>query len=423
MVTLRRRAEPLLLLLLLAPPATRAQVPDSLVLPPFVNVQANVLHNDSLTLKNFYEKLYKLRQRQIDRVNVVHIGDSHIQADFFSGMLRENFQREYGNAGRGFVFPYRVAKSNEPRSYKSSTNVDWEYKRNVFLDKSLPIGVGGFTIETRDTSAEINLRVIDPKGLGYGFTKFTLFHEKGKGSYDITVCDSLQCVRGVIDSKKQDSCAFASVVRFDKPMKQVILHANEKDSTARNGARIYGMMLENDSAGLLYNMIGVNGAEYRHYNRSQHFIEQMSYLKPDLVIVSLGTNEGFNIKFDSANFYKQIDTLVTSIRAKNPGVNLLISTPPDSFRKVRKGKKRYYTKNPQMLSARNTIIYYCRQNGVAYWDLYEVMGGYGSMGLWYKAKLTDNIRLHFSGKGYQMQGNLFYKAISDGYRRFEKHRP
>ncbi len=388
------------------------------MLPAFVNQQANVLHGDSATLAVFYNKLAKLKKKEINRVNLVHIGDSHLQADFFSGMMRENFQREYGNAGRGFIFPYRVAKSNEPRSYKTSTNVDWEYKRNVFLDKPLPIGIGGFTIETRDTSALINLKTVNPPGLDYSFSKFTLFHEKGEASYDFTVCDSLNCVRGYIDGRKKDG--FVSVAKLEKPMKQLVLHCSQKDSLQRN-ARIYGMILENDSAGLLYNMIGVNGAEYRHYNRSQYFLEQMSYLKPDLVILSMGTNEGFNAKFDSANFYQQVDTLVNNIRLRNPGVNILVTTPPDSYRKVRKGKKRYYAKNPQMLAARNTLIRYCTKNQIAYWDLYEVMGGYGSMNAWYKGGLVARDHLHFSAKAYQMMGNLLYKAIDDGYRHSQKH--
>ena len=40
-------------------------------------------------------------------------------------------------------------------------------------------------------------------------------------------------------------------------------------------------------------MIGVNGATYDDYNNTEIFFNQLPHLNPDLVIVSLGTNESF----------------------------------------------------------------------------------------------------------------------------------
>ena len=166
----------------------------------YIQQKINTIENDSVALKSFYEKLYRLDKHEQQRVSIVHIGDSHLQADVFSGAVRQNMQRRFGNAGRGLIFPYRVAKSNEPNSYKTTTNIAWDSKRNSILTKSLPIGISGFTIETADTSAMINLMVKDQPGLGYAFTKFTLFHEKGKNNYDLTVCDENNCEMAIFNS-------------------------------------------------------------------------------------------------------------------------------------------------------------------------------------------------------------------------------
>jgi lysophospholipase L1-like esterase len=48
------------------------------------------------------------------------------------------------------------------------------------------------------------------------------------------------------------------------------------------------------------------------------------------------------------------------------------------------------------------------------------MGGFGSMGKWYAMKLTAKDRVHFSGKGYQIQGDLFYTALMSGYEKYKK---
>jgi lysophospholipase L1-like esterase len=371
----------------------------------------NKINNDSSSLSFLYEKLYQLEKTKQGRVNIVHIGDSHIQADIFSGAVRQKMQLKFGNAGRGLIFPYRIAKSNEPSSYKTVTNVVWDSKRNVFHEKPLPIGVSGFTVETSDSVAEINLTVKDQPKLGYAFTKFTLFHERGPNNYEITVCDDLNCEIGLIRPIDKSPNPFVSELKFEKPMKQIYLRNKVSDSTLHNTTRIYGMLLENDSAGVLYNMIGVNGAEYRHYNMSKYFLQQFAYLNADLVVVSMGTNEAFYGGFDKELFYRNIDSLIANIKSVDPNVAVLLTTPGDSFKKSRKGR----IKNPDMKLAKEAVIKYALDHNLAYWDLYEVMGGYGSMAKWYTAKLSAKDRVHFNGKGYQIQGDLLYQAFLKGY--------
>jgi len=395
--------------------ASFAQTVDSLSYKQFTFIKENLnkIENDS-TLHFFYKKLYELQETKKGRVDIIHIGDSHIQADLFSGTIRQKLQLNFGNAGRGLIFPYHVAKSNEPTSYKTSSNTVWDSKRNVFYEKPLPIGISGFTIETTDSLAELNLTVKDQPGLGYSFTKFTLFQEKGLSNYDITICDEINCEKGIFKSCDTSINSFVSELKFDKPISQIILRNKDTDTLNQKTTRIYGMLLENDSSGVLYNMIGVNGAEYKHYVKSQYFMKQLSYLNADLVIVSMGTNEAFSTGFDKASFYRNIDTLITNIKLASPNASILLTTPGDSYRRSRKGR----VKNPDVLQARVTIINYCLQHNLPYWDLYEIMGGYGSMSKWFSAKLSAKDRVHFNGRGYQIQGDLFYQALMNGYEKY-----
>lgn len=383
----------------------------------FINTNINKIENDSTSLSDFYEKLYQLQTSQKGRLNIAHIGDSHIQADHFSGIIRQKLQLKFGNAGRGLIFPYKVAKSNEPSSYKTTTTSPWNSKRNVFYENPLPIGVSGFTIETADSCSEINITVKDQPGLGYSFTDFTLFQEKGINNYDITVCDEMNCEKGTFRSTDKSCTSFVSEMKFDKPMRQIILRNKVTDTLNQKCTRIYGMLLENDSSGILYNMIGVNGAEFRHYTMSKYFIMQLSYLNSDLIIISLGTNEAFYPNFDKNLFYNNMDTLITSIKMGNPKATILLTTPADSYRKARKGR----IKNPDMKVARLTVINYCLQHNLPYWDLYEIMGGYGSMAKWFVAKLAAKDRVHFNGRGYQIQGDLFYTALMKSYEDYIKN--
>ena len=93
-----------------------------------------------------FDKMYQLassQQQPIEKllkVPIVHIGDSHLQTGVLTSVLRERLQMQFGNAGRGLVFPYQVAKTNEPVTFVSSSNVIWEAKRCVFPDRPMPIG-------------------------------------------------------------------------------------------------------------------------------------------------------------------------------------------------------------------------------------------------------------------------------------------
>ena len=140
----------------------------------------------------------------------------------------------------------------------------------------------------------------------------------------------------------------------------------------------------------------------------------MAYLKPDLIIISMGTNEAYSTKFDNFKFYKQIDSLVSTLKKMNPTADFLLTTPADSYRKRK-------LKNPDMRIARATIQDYCYHHSLAYWDLYYIMGGYGSMLVWFKKGLTAKDKLHFSSKGYALQGELLYRALKNGYLDYKEH--
>jgi hypothetical protein len=44
------------------------------------------------------------------------------------------------------------------------------------------------------------------------------------------------------------------------------------------------------------------------------------------------------------------------------------------------------------------------------------MGGLKSMDTWYKEKLAQKDRIHFTVAGYQLLGNLFSNALFDAYK-------
>ena len=90
--------------------------------PSFVNETANYIHYKE-QLSPFFEKLRQLKNGEISRLHILHIGDSHLQAGFLPGELRYLLQATFGNAGRGLVFPYQIAKTNAPFDIRTESNI------------------------------------------------------------------------------------------------------------------------------------------------------------------------------------------------------------------------------------------------------------------------------------------------------------
>ena len=57
-----------------------------------VEIAANEITNKK-ALHPLFEKINKIKADKSGKINIVHIGDSHIQADFFSGKFRQNLQQ------------------------------------------------------------------------------------------------------------------------------------------------------------------------------------------------------------------------------------------------------------------------------------------------------------------------------------------
>jgi hypothetical protein len=83
---------------------------------------------------------------QDKKVAIVHIGDSHIQADFLTGEVRRRLQACFGNAGRGFVFPYRIANSGGALDVRFTHTGTWQYCSILREYASHDMGAAGFTV-------------------------------------------------------------------------------------------------------------------------------------------------------------------------------------------------------------------------------------------------------------------------------------
>jgi lysophospholipase L1-like esterase len=367
------------------------------------------LDSDSISnlehLDVIYENLF-LTNSKTDKTVFFHIGDSHIQADYITHTIRTQLQKKFGNAGRGLISPLKIAKTNEPFNYLTTSNNNW--KRQFIISKKInqTIGITGVSITTKDTIGTVKIKTFNTDSIDYSFNTIRLYYDSDS-SYSISIIDSLnfwnpEKKQNIFQTFKSNNLQNTVTINFTKT------------NVNQNKVLFHGFSLENNQTGILYHSTGINGAKYSDYNKPTLFTKQISSLNPNLIIISLGTNESFLPDYDSTSFYLTIDSLVNKIKFEIPNTKILLTTPACSYK--------YNKKNSNLISVSNTIVKYAIQNQLPYWNLFEITGGENSAINWKKNLLLSRDGVHFTKQGYILQGQLFVLAFLKGYNQYVKHR-
>lgn len=348
-------------------------------------------------------------------VSIVHLGDSHVQAGYFSEALRLPSQRYWGNAGRGLISPLKLSRTNEPHDYAFASPVKWSYNRCIIgkhFDSE--VGVSGISIQPVSSHIDLTLQTLSREGEGERFCSLRLFHSSSDKFPQLlpTSAEEIE-----IDYKCGETH-----YRWAPAAATNNVHLHGANSYGKKDAAIYGAMLENDSSGVLVHAIGNNSATYECYNRISQYGTKLAALQPQLVIISMGTNESVSSATSRETLYGQIDRLVTTIRQDNPNALILLTTPADNkLRKTKRRNKRrtvYYTRNPHIETVVETIRQYGSDHNIAVWDWYTISGGKDSCETWIKEKGMKKDHIHYTEMGYTLQGELLFKSI---FKAYEQH--
>ena len=123
----------------------------------------------------------------------------------------------------------------------------------------------------------------------------------------------------------------------------------------------------------------------------------------------------------SYNFYKRYFTReLLTIKKILPGVPVIVIGPSDMSMK----DKGNFITYPSVEKVRNALKSAALENGFAFWDMYEAMGGHNSMPSWVWAEppLAVSDFVHFNARGARIIGEMFYNAILFEYNRWLKNK-
>ena len=376
---------------------------------PFVNWKANTIKyaNTSPSFKKLFKKFNAIAKGKKEDLHIFHIGGSHIQADIYSNRLRTYLQHMNDNSKgqRGFVFPFKLAKTNNPSNYSVTSEDSWKGYRCSIMKDSVAWGLAGITAVFRDSLAQINIKA-NHRGYDsqqYDFNKVRIFYDNWTDDYRINLKDtSLE--------KKRSENKKAHFIEFEliQTVEEIELCIERTGDTVTSEFLMMGLELMNDHHGIQYTSIGVNGASFEYYNRCAYFDEQLLLYQPDLFIVSVGTNDAYHPDFDAELYRKNYEKLIKLIQKANPDCAILLTVPNDSYYKRK-------TPNPRTRIMQKIIYELAEKHQMAVWDFYEIMGGFNSSQQWYKNKLMPRDRIHFTQLGYRIKADLLLQALTSSW--------
>jgi lysophospholipase L1-like esterase len=346
------------------------------------------------------------------QMNFYHIGGSHLQADIYTHDIRTFLQTNWDSlpGARGMVFPFDLAKTNNPTNYTFSSPNHWQHYKSVGRKpENIDFGVLGAAVVCYDSIINLCFRH-DRTEVKPPYSKLRIMHNKGDLPFDLQFGEYEILVSNVTCN---DSLGYTEITFVD-PIQDLDLQFT-RNVNLKIPLEIYGFQFLNNLPGCTYNAIGVNGAGLYTYLGNKNFEEQLKMMPPDFFAFSVGTNDA-NVPYASFNpqtYKNNLEKMIQIVLRANPKCAILLTVPNDAY---------YYRKYPNQNVAREreVILELAEQYELAVWDFYGIMGELGSSQIWHNKGLMQSDKVHFTAAGYHLKGKLFIDAFKKYLIQIEK---
>lgn len=372
---------------------------------PFIHFEKNHYQFYTENSTNFEKLFYNFQQMvkfKDRKLNFYHIGGSHLQADIYTQEMRTYLQTFWpGLEGeRGLVFPFDLARTNNPWNYVFTSPNNWRaYRSTTDRPDSLDYGILGAVVTCPDSAVQISFSY-DKTKVKPGFDKVRIYHNKGDFPYELNFGEDEIFV---LRKQNNPEVGYTDIFFTDK-MERFDLYMS-RDTTMAYSMQVFGFQLSNKEPGISYTTIGVNGASLSTYLKNKNFEQQLKEFPPDFFAFSVGTNDA-NVPYGAfrpEQYRANLDSLIQIVLRANPNCAILLTVPNDAY-----FKKRYLNKN--VAREREMIIQLAKKYEAAVWDFYGIMGELGASKTWSKNGLMRPDLVHFTAAGYRLKGDMFFES-------------
>lgn len=358
-------------------------------------------------LQTSYDTWNKKKTGHVTRIS--HWGDSAIVADGITSGLRRLLQRSFGDAGHGFML-IDGGKSYAHQDVRHSAR-GWSLIKIIHrADKLKRYGFGGISVKGYG-GARATFATKEGAPVGERVSRFDVYYMKGprKGRLELKV-DS-EAPRLLDTAAESPIDAVESIVVPDG--------AHKLRLRAKGSVRLYGVVMERDAPGVVYDslgLLGARGSRLLDYNDA-HLAAQFRFRQVDLMVLMFGGN-GLHDRTSLATYRESFESLVKKFRQASPDSACLIMSPVDHAELYR----RRYRTIPRLIAIIPIQREVAHAQGCAYFSAFDAMGGEGAMASWVKRDppLAYVDYSHLRPAGGNVVGLRVYKAMLVGFAQYLK---
>lgn len=361
----------------------------------------------------YFDQLFK----QLDQARatgktyrIMHYGDSQIEMDRISSVLRQKLQEFFGGSGPNMipaVQPVATISVSQHASgmsryavYGDATNQRASHNRYGVMTQFSQVFGGGSVSFTRTNHSQAFDKA---KKIS---TVSVLLGKNSQGFTASLYCDTIKTEPKILDANEG-----VSLITWNLPAE-----VRKGTINFKGNAEIYAILLDGEP-GVAIDNVALRGCAGTIFTRINEATLSQSFdlLDTRLIIMQFGGNRMPSISSPKSisPYITELEKQVTYMKRVAPKATLLFIGPADMGRSYN-GKMGTWHGLPELNDSLRDMAL---RNNVAYWDMFHVMGGEGSMAQWVKHKpaLAGPDYIHFTFTGAQEIGANLAKSLTTYY--------
>ena len=343
-------------------------------------------------------------------LHILHYGDSQIELDRISDYFRETLQEKFGGYGAGLL-PIVPLTELRPVAQQSSDSLP-RYVVSGCMRQKLPHNRYGVLAQMSQLQGGVTLT------LAARTWKEIYSHTKQFSKVRLFVGNNAQDFRAAISAQGYDSLQVLESAHSGMTEISWRLPSNVDKCAIRlqGKAELYGISLEG-SKGVAVDNVPLRGSAGTFFTEisSSLLKSSMHALNVPMIILEYGGNAVPAIKSeqDVATYKKDFARQIRYLQNINPGVFILVIGPADMATKI-KGELQTW---PYVEEVAQAMKEAALENGAAFWNMFEVMGGRNSMIQWvsHKPAWAGSDYIHFLPLGAKRMSELFTQSFLHYY--------
>jgi len=351
-------------------------------------------------MSSFYSALAQAQSRP---VRIAVLGDSYIEGDILTSMLRELLQQRFGGKGVGYV-PMTSIAAGFRRTVKHTFGGWTQHKavdRKGYADVYNNLTGNYFNAGPGAWVSVKGLGGVYPHAGSCNSSSFYFLGGTGNGF-----------VTAVVNGT--DTTHFSLDV--NNPVGHAMVRGDIKSvkwTVSDPGGMIYlGTSMDSDN-GVIVDNFSMRAGSGKHlksvpsslmsgFHQARHY---------DLVILMYGLNIAGSMNSGYTSYCNTVTAAVNNIKAYMPGTSILIVGCSDREERTANGWRTMKGVLGLIQAQKRVAI----NTHVAFWDLYEAMGGEGAIVNMVQNGEANRDYTHINHKGGDRIGRYLYNALMLGF--------